>query len=89
MEHFVTMTSLPPGLTFPPQYAEKLHFDAAHKRLVFQGVMSKADFDSLSRLSDDWGYRRPLEDLFRLSIEDSSRPRLFRRLFSAFTSFGF
>ena len=89
MEHFVTMTSLPPGLTFPPQYSDKLHFDAAQKRLVFRGVMSKADFDSLSRLSDDWGYRRPLEDLFRLSIEEGSSPRFFRRLVSALTSFGF
>ncbi len=89
MEHFVTINSLPPGLTFPPQYAGKLHFDAEQKRLVYRGVMSKADFDSLSRLSDDWGYRRPLEDLFRLSIEDRSSPRFFRRLVSVFNSFGF
>ena len=87
MEHFVTMSSLPPGLIFPPQYADKLRFDATQKRLVFQGVMSKADFDSLSCLSDDWGYRRPLEDLFRLSIEEAPKTPFFRRIVSALTSF--
>ena len=32
--------------------------------------MSKADFDRLSRLHDDWGYRRALEDLFRICTLD-------------------
>ncbi len=87
MEHFVTVTKLPAELSFPSEYSDKIHYDAERKRLVFQGVMSKADFDRLSRLSDDWGYRRPLEDLFRLSIEDEPKKPVFRRIVSALTSF--
>ena len=37
--------------------------------------MSKAEFDRLCQLSGDWGYRRPLEDLFRLCTPEAERPR--------------
>jgi len=89
VEHFVTVQTLPPGLSFPAEYSEKIGYDAERGRLVYRGVMSKADFDRLSRLSDDWSYRRPLEDLFRLSIEEVPKKPVLKRFLSAITSLGF
>jgi hypothetical protein len=86
VEHFVTMQKLPPGLRFPPDLAEKIQFDPERQRLVFRGFMSKAEFDRLSRLSDDWSYRRPLEELFRLCMPEEGRRPLLARLFSAFSA---
>ena len=76
MDHFVTMDRLPDGLEFPPDLKDRIWFDAVKRRLVFRGFMSKADFDRLCRLSDNWGYRRPMEDLFRLCTpEEPARLR--------------
>lgn len=86
MEHFVKMARLPDGLRFPPDLADKIRHDAGAGRLVFRGVMSKSDFDRLSRLSDDWSYRRPLEELFRLSMPAEPRRPVPARLFSAFSA---
>ena len=84
MEHSVPMERLPAGVTFPPSLAGRIHFDAERKRLAFRGFMSKSDFDALCTLSNDWGYLRPLEDLFRLCVpEDEPRPGGFRRLVAA------
>ena len=48
--------------------------------------MSKGDFDRLCRLSDDWGYRRPLEELFRqCTPEDGDPTGGLRRWLSLFT----
>jgi hypothetical protein len=48
--------------------------------------MSKTAFDRLCQLSNDWAFRRTLEELFRLSIpEDTSRPKGLRRLLTAVT----
>ena len=79
MEHFVSLPVLPPGLKFPPDFSGRIRHDAASGRLIFTGFMSKADFDRLCRLSDDWSFRRPLEDLFRLCTpEEPKRPLLAR-----------
>ena len=84
MEHFVSMDKLPDGLQFPPELSGRIHFDSDRHRLVFRGFMSKADFDRLCKLHDDWGYRRPLEDLFRqCTPEEERRPQGFRRVLSA------
>ncbi|MFO0909151.1 MAG: hypothetical protein U0794_12515 [Isosphaeraceae bacterium] len=89
MEHFVAMPALPPGLVFPPDLIDRIHHDPGNGRLVYRGFMSKADFDRLNRLSDDWSYRRPLEELFRLCTpEEPGRPVL-ARLASAFHLLGF
>jgi hypothetical protein len=42
--------------------------------------MSKSEFDRLCNLSDDWSYRRPLEDLFRLCTPEQPRPSVFGRV---------
>ena len=75
MNHSVRLDSLPDGLTFPPEMDGRISYDPAKRTLSFQGFMSKAEFDRLSRLHDDWGYRRTLEELFRLcSQESGTRP---------------
>lgn len=84
MDHFVTMERLPAGLQFPPDLGQRIHFDAESRRLVYRGFMSKSEFDRLCQISDDWPYRRALEDLFRLCTPDEEpRPRGLRRLLAA------
>lgn len=84
MDHFVTMERLPAGLQFPPDLRDRIHFEPDRRRLVFRGFMSKVEFDRLCQLSDDWPYRRALEDLFRLCTpEDKSPPRGLRRILAA------
>jgi hypothetical protein len=88
MDHSIRLERLPQGLVFPPELLDRVAFDADRKTLTFHGFMSKADFDRLSRLSEDWGYRRSLEDLFRLcSLESEAQPvnrlaSVFARLFA-------
>jgi hypothetical protein len=78
------MPNLPAGLTFPPDLSDRIRYDGERRRLVFQGVMSKAEFDRLSALSDDWGYRRPLEELFRKSMPEERARGVLGRVLSTF-----
>src|SRR5947209_6533290 len=82
MDHSVRLDHLPDGLAFPPDLGDRIRHDAARGTLSFRGFMSKADFDRLSRLHDDWGYRRSLEELFRLCLLEPARPT--NRLASVF-----
>ena len=86
MEHFVMMPTAPAGLQFPADLADRIRHDPAAGRLIFRGFMSKADFDRLCRLSDDWSYRRPLEALFQLCTPDEPRRPLLSRLGSIFSA---
>jgi hypothetical protein len=70
VDHFVKLDRLPDGFEFPPELSGRIHFDAQAHKLVFRGYMSKADFDHLSGLTNDWRFRRTLEELFRLSIPE-------------------
>src|SRR3954471_20626227 len=83
MDHHVELKRLPDGLNFPPELGDRIDYDARCGRLSFRGFMCKAEFDRLSRLSDDWGYRRALEDLFRLCTLEAERPEGAGRLASA------
>jgi hypothetical protein len=84
MDHFVKLDRLPEGLEFPDPLKDRIHFDPVAHKLVFHGYMSKTDFDRLCQLTNDWAFRRTLEELFRLSIpEDTSRPKGLRRLLTA------
>ncbi len=83
MDHSVRVDQFPDGIIFPPELADRAHYDAATRTLSFRGFMSKAEFDRLSRLHDDWGYRRSLEELFRLCTLDPE-PRPINRLASVF-----
>ncbi len=77
VDHTIDLARLPDGLAFPPELGDRIRYDADRHKLSFRGFMCKAEFDRLSRLHDDWGYRRALEDLFRLCTlepEPGSRP---------------
>ncbi|QDV38898.1 hypothetical protein [Tautonia plasticadhaerens] len=75
MEHGVPLDRLPAGLHFPPEFEGRIRYDADRRRLAFLGFMSRADFDTLSRLSPDWPYRRAVEELFRSGTADDAPPR--------------
>ena len=86
MDHFVKLDRLPEGVEFPAQLKDRIQFDAAAGKLVFRGYMSKTDFDRLCLLSNDWKFRRTLEELFRISVpEEQPRSRGFQRFLSAVT----
>ena len=86
MDHFVKLDKLPEGYQFPPDLKERIYFDPASHKLVFRGYMSKSDFDRLSEPTRDWGFRRSLEELFRISVPeiDTFQPGG-RRIFAAFS----
>jgi hypothetical protein len=86
MDHFVKLERLPEGIEFPPQMKDRIQFDAAARKLIYHGYMSKTDFDRLCQLSNDWNFRRTLEELFRLAIpEEPARTKGVHRLLAAVT----
>lgn len=89
MDHFVKLDALPDGVRLPADMKDRLWFEPENHRLVHRGFMSKSDFDRLSQLSDDWSYRRQMEELFRLSGPDEPRKKGLRGLLSGMMGFGF
>ena len=86
MDHFVKLDRLPEGVEFPPQLRDRIHFDPTAHKLFFRGYMSKTDFDRLCQATNDWRFRRTLEDLFRLCVpEDQARSRGVKRWLTAVT----
>jgi hypothetical protein len=86
MDHFVKLDRLPEGLEFPLDLKDRFRFDAEGRKLTFHGYMSKADFDRVSQLTKDWGFRRTLEELFRLCVpEEEPRPRRAHPFLTALT----
>ncbi len=74
MDHFVTLDRWPDGLELPSDLKERIQFDAASRRLSYHGYMSKSEFDRISALTRDWGFRRKLEELFQLSVYEDREP---------------
>ena len=84
MDHFVKVNKLPDGLEIPPDLKDRIYFDADTHKLVCRGYMSKADFDRMSQITNDWKFRRTLEELFRLCTpEDPPKAGGVRRVISA------
>ena len=84
MDHFVKLDRLPEGFQFPPDLKARFRFDAEGHKLVFQGYMSKEDFDRVSQRTTDWGFRRSLEELWRLSVPEQRAPARAHRFLSVF-----
>ena len=82
MERFVPVQRWPEGLDFPEDLKDRISYDPARGRLVHRGFMSKTEFDRLCGVSDDWAYRRPLEELFRVCTLEESPSGLFSRVLS-------
>jgi hypothetical protein len=70
MDHFVNLDRLPANFEFPADLTDKIWFDANSRKLVFRGYMSKTEFDRICERTKDWGFRRKLEELFQLSVEE-------------------
>lgn len=88
MEHSVQVERFPVGIEFPADLKMRIRYDPIRRRLVFQGFMSKNEFDRLCQLSGDWSYRRPLEQLFQLcTLEEEPRSNLFSRVRAVFGLF--
>ena len=66
MPYEVPLESFPSNLALPEEVRDRFWYDDARRRLVFDGFMSKALFDQLWSLHKDDGFRRALEELFRI-----------------------
>ena len=75
MLHRVKLDRLPDGLSFPEKLADRISYDADSHELLFDGFMSKTDFDKLVRLHNDIGYQRALERLFQISTFEAEPAR--------------
>ncbi len=74
-EHAVPLDQVPTGLVVPSELEARFGYDPARRCLWFQGFMSKATFDRLSGLCDDWDFRSALERLFLEAVpEAESKP---------------
>jgi hypothetical protein len=81
VEHSVPVERFPTGIEFPADLKLRIRYDPIRRRLVHIGFMSKTEFDRLLLLSDDWGYRRALEELFRLcTLDEEPRSGVFRKV---------
>jgi hypothetical protein len=80
VEHSVPLERFPAEVEFPADLKLRIRYDPVRRRLVHIGFMSKSDYDRLFLLSDDWGYRRKLEDLFRLCTPEEAPSGLFTKV---------
>ena len=71
VEHFVKLERPPEGFEIPAGLSERLIYDETTKKLRYRGFMSKAEFDRLYLLSENWAYRRAVEELFRQATVES------------------
>jgi hypothetical protein len=74
VDHFVKLERLPEDFVVPPEFQNRLEFDAEAHRLIFHGYMSKSEFDQISSLTRDWPFRRTLEQLFCLCTPETKPP---------------
>jgi hypothetical protein len=74
MDHFVNLERLPEDFVLPPQFQNRLEFDAQARKLIFHGYMSKSEFDQISALTNDWRFRRVLEELFCRCTPETKAP---------------
>src|SRR5215468_11783644 len=78
LETSARLSRLPPGLNFPDDFPEPIHFYAARKRLVYRGFMASASYRFLPALSPDLDYIAALDQLYRDSSH-ALKPRPGRR----------
>ena len=74
VDHFVNVQKLPEDFIIPPKFQNRIEFDAEAHKLIFHGYMSKTEFDRLCQLTQDWKFRRTLEELFCLCVPDEAPP---------------
>lgn len=75
MIHYARLSNLPADLQFPADLQERIWCYEVERKLAFKGFMSKATFDRLELLHEDYQYRRALQDLFRIAVPETHPPR--------------
>jgi hypothetical protein len=75
MLHYAPLDHAPKGFRIPEQYQDRFAYDEQRHCLTFDGPMFKTTFDRLSVLSRDFDYQRSLEQLFRVSVPEPSKPQ--------------
>jgi hypothetical protein len=65
VQRTVPLRELPSGVEFPTELRSRITYDAGKQQLVFDGSMSKQDFDCLLGLHNDIGYQQALQELFQ------------------------
>jgi len=73
------LRKLPPGLDFPDDFPEPIHFDTTRKRLVYRGFMASDSYRFLHALSADLDYITALDRLFQGSSYAQKPRRGIRR----------
>jgi len=63
------LETLPSGLDFPKKLKDKICYNSNRKLLIFKGVMSEEEKNSLLNLSEDNKYRKAIEELFNSSTK--------------------
>ncbi len=67
------LPQLPKDIIFPAALKDKIHYEIDHdnskrNRIVFKGIMSKDEFDTLSALSTDKVFQKTVRLLFKKSL---------------------
>lgn len=65
MTRSVPLHEIPTDLRFPHEVEDRIRYNAAERRLEFDGSMSKSDFDRLLPLDSSIAYQRAVEQLFQ------------------------
>jgi hypothetical protein len=60
----VALGKLPSDLHFPPRFKGRIDYDRAAKPLIWDGVMSRAEYTELRNLSGDVSYGNAILNLF-------------------------
>ena len=67
MDHFVKLDRLPEGVEFPPQLKDRIHFDPVAAQAGLPRLHEQDRLRPSVPAQQRLGFRRTLEELFRLS----------------------
>jgi hypothetical protein len=67
METTTPLDKLPEDIAFPQRVQDRIRFDVAGRRLVFQGHMSLRDYQTLMGIHSDPAFAAAVERLFTQS----------------------
>ena len=74
MDHFVKLERLPEDFVLPPQFQNRLEYDAKAQKLIFHGYMSKSEFDQISDAGRRTGGSAELSKTSSAAARRKTRP---------------
>ena len=72
--YFVALEHAPDHFPIPADLQAQFRYDTKRQGLTFQGWMSKATYDRLRNISNDYQYQRALERLFQVAVPEEDTP---------------